>query len=211
MTAIREGLTNLFGELERLGAPVTSYLRPGLPGNTTRRLIEEAGLAAPDEVVDWFGVFDGFDHAAFATARGGPGTLSLFPRGIPFTLDEALEHLRQWRQLAEKSERITEGRTVSADVWPPGWLPLMYTSIERINVECRDSTPSAPVWLMPLDPDDPTPERLCPSLDDFVRALAQEVGAGAYRWDPDAGELRPADEEALTWPAIPRCTDGGQL
>jgi cell wall assembly regulator SMI1 len=207
VTAVADAFTALLTELERLGAPVTTYLRPGVPAETVTSRCADVGLATPGEILDWFGAFDGFDQDAFNRTRSRPGVLALFPRGIPMTLEQALDSQRRQSRLAEQSQRMTDGALVARELWHPDWLPVIYTERERMVVECRGGAAAASVWGLLLDEDEPTSSQLCPTLTDFLGVLADAVRGGAYRWDDDVGELRPADETVTRWPETPRCAD----
>jgi hypothetical protein len=194
----------VLAELDRLGQPTSRYLRPGTAPDVVRRRCSDAGLSAPDEVVEWFGVFDGFDQDGFNRSRGERlGVLALFPRGIPHSLDQALARRRKILDLADRWEPVSRGELDNGPVWRPQWLPLVYAEHEQLAAEC-DGASAAPMWFVRLDVDDFAVARLCPTITDWLHALREAVRAGAYRWSDADGELGP-QPDANEWPEVPRC------
>jgi cell wall assembly regulator SMI1 len=99
-------------ELERLGAPIVRYLRPGVAASeAVARVRDATGLELPPDAAAWFAWQGGVDQHDPALA---PHSLNGW---VLLSLGDAISEYRRWLSMAS-SEGQVDPR------WDTRWLPL---------------------------------------------------------------------------------------
>jgi hypothetical protein len=126
------GLERLGQQWQRLGAPIASYLRPGLSARDIDALAEAHGLTIPPELRVWWAWHDGAARPAevpLYSASIGPGSLTFL--GLRESLDAAASN----RSIHAKSEGLGDL------YWRDAWLPILICDATRVYVDCPRVTP----------------------------------------------------------------------
>lgn len=102
--SLSDELDRLWGEVGRLGRPITGYRNPGLEASQVR---DRLGLDTPPEVLEWFAFSNGIEYADSQTQND----VALVPGYEPLSLDEAI---------AVRDENLDY-----EDVLGNWWIPLL--------------------------------------------------------------------------------------
>ena len=130
MSDVVDRFDALVDGLGRLGSPIGRFLRPGQSATAVESATQSLGLAAPDELVEWFGRHDGPDDDALQVADAGASPLELFPGIRPLTLAQAVSHCADMRRSAE------DLGDEAALFWRSSWFPILYGPGSTFAVEC---------------------------------------------------------------------------
>jgi hypothetical protein len=173
-SALTKLLEEYFDEIDRAGAPTRRFLRPGLSDEAISATLSEIGLEPPEELLAWYGAFDGITAAFW----GEP--FMPFPYHSPHALSEAVRLYRQQGSIM--------GYGSDAWLWNPSWLQIA-DPVHSISVNCD---PRLRVLRVRLVGDDrhtqDTPdaakyevESLCTPVSWWI----QGIRAGYYYWSPE--------------------------
>jgi hypothetical protein len=150
--------------------PNTSWLRPGAQPAEIGRRLREAGLAAPDEIVDWFAWHEGA-HALKAS-EGYWGLLG--PSGFrPQTIDEALEERRLGLQLRRELVEIDGIPEEDVVGWRITWLPIGRALSGTVLVADLGGGPADDVPIFVIDWED---------WDSFAAPCAPSLASVITTW-----------------------------
>ena len=180
MTDLSGLLAALEVRLRRFGAPVVEALRPGAPPELVRAELAAEGLAAPDELVAWWGWHDGVEGP---TVADGPGVVER-PKSVLVdawqlvSLADALR-IRRWT-LDEYA------RAGGAGIVPAGWIPVLhFTGAAWLAAD--SAAGGAPLFLVDggagLPERPPTPQ--FSSLSEVVELVIRLFDDGVVCPDPD--------------------------
>lgn len=177
---LRELLKLLDAELAAGGLHLPSAFGPGMDEGAVEDALHAEGLAAPEEVVVWFGWHNG------SAIRGQP-----LPNLYPGSLEQALKIYH-----AIVDEEPSEGD--DPDAWyayaGPGWLRLGAETLD-LAIDCRTAA-GPPLLRQPsYDFDEASGKRQARSLCTWVtwRILALRNGAyGRFSAAKQAWEFQPA-------------------
>lgn len=185
--AVGELLATQVALMRDLGSPIAACVRPGHPKAHTRRVVEGCGLAATDEVLEWFAWFDGFDCET---------THDLFPAMEPIRLDAAAKRYLAMAAMTVDEPRVNPG---SGDaVWTAGF-PLLWHG-NALLVAHLAVAPGARGAVWNFDPHVTIYTRqVAPSLRAFLELLVAETRGGSVVWDRQLGApiARPGEDERL--------------
>jgi hypothetical protein len=179
------GLPALLGGLEdrlrRFGAPVVEAFRPGAPPDHMRAVLAAEGLAAPDELLEWWGWHDGADTPA---VDEGPGIVerpenTLVASWHLLSLGDAVR-IRRWV--------LDDYATIGAPgVVPSTWIPLLHFTGTPFLAADTAATGASPLYV--VDGSAGLPERPpsphFASVAELVAVLVRLFDDGVVRPDPD--------------------------
>jgi hypothetical protein len=178
-------LAALEGRLRRFGAPVVEAFRPGAPAGRVRGELAAEDLAAPDDLVVWWGWHDGVEGPA---APDGPGIVEraesvLVDGWHLLSLADALR-IRRWT-LADYAQ------AGGAALVPRSWVPVLhFTGTAYLAADAGAGKDKAPLYLVDggagLPEPSPTPQ--FGSLAELVSLLVRLLDEGIVR--PDPGDPR---------------------
>jgi hypothetical protein len=163
---LKAALVRLEAALRKFGAPIVENFRPGADPAYVRETLAAEGLAAPDDLIAWWGWHDG------TSAPRGTGTDPEATLVGPWTMP-TLEHTIRHRR-----EMIAIDRDVSDEPrLPETWLPVAMSNDSDL---CADTSASSAPALYILDfetMDEPYKPHFA-SLTSFVGALTQALEEG---------------------------------
>lgn len=170
-----ELLADLLRELEERirsrGVPIDLSMREGLPPEQVRRMLQPVGLAAPEEVVAWFGWRNGIR----SPLRVG-GTAGVLPFAGPIDLKGAIEKYEYFK-------------ASGVEVWSYAerWLPLE-ADPHAISILCAADGSSAALVRkanedFPLSGDHYGYQVV--SLSTVVAWWIEAIDAGITVWNPE--------------------------
>ena len=193
MTEVPDRFRALIDELARLGSPIGRFLRPGRPAGAVVAALAPLQLAAPSELIDWFGLQDGPDDDGLQRADPGASPLEVFPGVRLLTLDQAVAQcLDMRRSAAELGEEAEE-------YWSSDWFPIGYGPGSIFAVPCPAESPNerAAVWRFISHPGKSETGPVTETLAELIDRWAAEIRAGSVYWHTGYRSLEPADDEAL--------------
>lgn len=118
MTQLPSRLRDLEDAWRRAGVPVDDMYAPGIPGDETRSTLSKAGMAAPDEVIEWFAWHDG-------AVKPRVGITPLGPTGwTALSLREALKTRDSQAEGADYAVEHINPNTAPSYWWADTWLPI---------------------------------------------------------------------------------------
>jgi hypothetical protein len=196
------GLRNLLEEYEGLlrasGSPEPDTMVPGLEPGRIRDVLNAAGLAAPDEIVDWFSWCNGEARLE----QDGFGSFTLAPTSLaPVSLEASLQHYRR--------EELEEAHSNAGD-WddppqndPEYWWPSSWVVIARMNQHLLVADTNSPDGTRcPVS--EVTWQEAVPfgtSIEAVVAYWIASLRAGSATWDDQAGRWIPEPSSSPRWPA----------
>jgi cell wall assembly regulator SMI1 len=189
LTNVPARFDELVGALAELGSPIGRYLRPGRSPDEIEGAARSLGLAAPAELVDWFGRHDGPDDDGLRTVDPQASPLELFPMVRPLALAESVSLCLDMRDsaegLGEEGDRF----------WHADWLPILFGSNSIFAVESPGAADGARVWRALSHPGLSETGPVAESLAAFLERWIGEIRAGSIYWHPDYRSLEPRDNE----------------
>jgi hypothetical protein len=199
MGRISELLATQVALMQDLGSPIAGCVQPGHATDRSRGVIEGCGLAPTDEVLEWFGWFDGFACES---------THDLFAAMEPVELNAAAARYRTMVSLAAEAERVRPG--TGAAVWNAAWFPLLWHDNAVLAVDLSAASSGyGSVWN--FDPHVATYTRMvASSLWSFLELLITETRRGSVVWVPEseAPAVRPGRRIDLPSSACSACRKG---
>jgi hypothetical protein len=175
-------LAALEDRLRRFGAPIVEALRPGAPAERVRAELAADGLAAPADLVAWWGWHDGVEGPAVPE---GPGMVEraesvLLDGWRLLSLADALR-IRRWT--LDDYARAGGGGVV-----PRSWVPVLhFTGAAYLAADSAVTAGGAPLYLVDggagLPEPSPTPQ--LGSLEELVTLVVKLFDDGLAGPDPD--------------------------
>ena len=121
MTRLTAALEHLEQAWLRNGMPHTDWLAPGRPAFAVEAVLDSVGLAAPVEIIEWFGWHNG---AAVSLQEGDVyptlGLGGFQPLGVVQALNERIEMIETASSLEQDPNAIRE----DFPLWERAWLPV---------------------------------------------------------------------------------------
>jgi hypothetical protein len=194
MTTIAEALEALLRQHDRIGAPLREFLIAGRPADEIRARLQGLGLAAPDDLLDFYSWQDGVANAVWRRRYGGR-ELGLVPPGSSPSLDQAEAEYRMLREVSISiygSQDLTE--IPEAGYWAATWFPIVLGN-RSYAVDCAGGSQSH-VWLQSSHPGSGGTAIACPSLVEFLLDVAGRFERQVYSWRDDVGQIQ-YDGDAL--------------
>lgn len=146
------------------GAPVADLLAPGLPEEQIRSALAAIGLAAPDEVVQWFSWHNG-------TVRTQPRHEVVLILWRPYSLEEAIQ---QW---------LGRERAIAEGWWREEWLPIGdYFNADRLAVHCPNPATKLAVVRNVVPEEGGWDEDEVPSVQSLALVVSWWLDALRRRW-----------------------------
>jgi len=138
-------LAALLVELEetwlRNGMPDTHWLAAGLPAGEVEAALDAIGLAAPVEIIEWFGWHNGASGSSnLRQLRPGLGTGGIEPLSLTRALDERALMMELAASLAEDPMAIPE----DLPLWHSEWLPVgawAHGALLTVELGARETVP----------------------------------------------------------------------
>jgi hypothetical protein len=189
---LRTLLDELDDRLRRFGAPVVEAFRPGLAEEQVREEAGAAGLAAPADVLAWWGWHDGVDGGV-PPEYAGPG--------VRFRPESTI--VRPWHALSLADALRVRRWYVEQAAAPPSWLPALHFEGQPLLAVDTDA---GTVHVVDEGFPEPSPPQFA-SLEELAGSLVRLFDEGLVV--PDAEDPRvpaldfarlPADLRRLaTW------------
>ena len=180
--ALSSLLAALDGRLREFGAPAVAALRPGATPDVVRTVLAREGLAAPDDLVAWWGWHDGVEGPV---VPDGPGVVerpesTLVDGWHLISLADAVR-IRRWT-LADYAQ------LGAPDTVPASWIPVLhFTGAPYLAADTAESRDGSSLYIvdgaggLP----EPTPRAQFESLAELVALLIGLFDGGTVHPDPD--------------------------
>lgn len=194
---LKELLAEFDQQATRSGCPLDDFTLPGVSPDTVTSSLATIGLAAPDEIVIWFG-----------WRNGGTGFAHAYPRFVPASLDRAIAQYQLHQELASGlAAADPDNRDIYEGGAGPGWLPL-YEDAHGCAALCTENS-DAPVPIHYANTG--FAERaaraaglfeavsLCTIVTWWIDGIVSEAvwwDSEARRWDYDPSRLPPTQRAA---------------
>ena len=192
-------LSGLLAELEerlrRWRAPIVEAFRPGASAAHARSVLGAEGLAAPDDVVAWWGWHDGIEGIDVVE---GPGLVetpenTLVAGWHVLSLADAVR-IRRWT-LADYAQ------LGAPDIVPASWIPLLhFTGSPYLAADTTALEGGSPLYIVDgaagLPERPPRPQFGSPA--ELVTALIDLFDGGIVRPDPDDARVPSLRGSPLT-------------
>jgi len=181
-------LDDILAEHDRIQSPLRSFLRPGLERSAISERLRDAGLQAPEPLLELYARFDGVD----ADRWGAAGTDAPAPRLgwlDQLSLNDALEARRGVSQLIEA---IPLGLADATRDWSPSWLPVFVSDPFYVVVDCGSRKGTVRCVRFSVLGED-SPSLIASSLSELLQDLLARLRRDEYLWGDESGlEESPA-------------------
>jgi hypothetical protein len=197
---LAELLDQVEEEFTAAGAPLDRWLAAGIGADEVSGRLAEVGLAAPDELLVWFGW-----HNGLAPAHDGEFPQRALPNFVPASIELAVGLYRDMVLNFEAPPRVPRHHFMFGA--GEGWLRIV-DDLRGCAVDCSGGTPSArPPRIRSaddqFDEDDPNKLGQAVSLCTYVTWWLESLHTGAIswnlaeqRWDIDFADM-PATQRAV--------------
>ncbi|KUN73331.1 hypothetical protein AQJ46_08980 [Streptomyces canus] len=183
----------------RRNAPVSAEaLRPGASDEEIARLNEELGFDIPDVLEVWLRMNNGSTAKDSAKPIPGGGTARL-PHRDSIVLPGGMRFLGCEDVARRRSEYLHIAQDIGDDeYWRPSWIPVMEKSDGPYGVILDAQNAPGPPPLLTFDEGD-YPTFFLPSLEDFLRPLADLLETGSAPGSVMEHERFTVTDERLRW------------